>query len=112
MTNVIQVQKIACVNNAGFVMNFQIQYLDADGAQHLTDWNSGNYPINQTGTSPDLESIGVPANALAVTPYVNAILGKSNTGNPEVTYAANGQTATYTVTGTTLIFSVTLIGSE
>lgn len=105
----LKVQKIACVNNALFVMNFSVRWLDAHGEWHTSEWNSGNYPINQTRTSPDLASIGVPADALAVTPYVHAVLGVSNSGSPMVNYAANGNTAGYTVTGTTLIYSVSLI---
>lgn len=105
-----QVQKIACVNNGGFVMNFSIRWLDSNGQWQTSEWNSGNYPINQTRTSPDLASIGVPADALAITPYVHAILGNHNIGEPLVNYAANGQTAAYNVHGTTLNYSVDLIG--
>lgn len=105
----LQVQRIACVNNGGFVMNFSVRYLDSEGHWHTADWNSGNYPINQTRTSPDLGEIGVPDDAVAVTPYVHAILGKHETGEPLVTFAANGQTGTYGVKGTTLDFSVKLI---
>jgi hypothetical protein len=102
------VQKIACANAAGFVMNFSIRWLDASGNWFTTHWNSGNYPIDQTRTSPDLASIGVPPDALAVSPYVHAILGKSGEGTPYVAYAANGNVGTYTVSGTTLDYSVKL----
>lgn len=101
--------KIACVNNAGFVMNFSIQWLGTDGVWVTTEWNSGNYPINQTRVSPTLTSIGVPTDALAIKPYVHAILGKHNSGNPLVQVDPEGQTLTYDVKGTTLDFSVNLI---
>lgn len=104
-----QVEKIACTNNAGFVMNFSVQYLTSEGKWETTAWNSGNYPIDQTRTSPDLSSIGVPSDALAVTPYVHAILGTHNQGSPLVNYANNGQVGAYEVRGTTLDYSVTLI---
>jgi len=107
MTNV---EKISCTNNAGFVMNFSIQWLGADGVWTTAEWNSGNYPINQTRTSPDLASIGVPKDALAVSPYVHAILGNHESGKPYVNYANNGQVGSYEVKGTTLNYSVALIG--
>jgi hypothetical protein len=103
------VQYIACTNNAGFDMNFSVQYLDSSGNWNTTEWNSGTYPIDQTRTSPDLGSIGVPSSALAVTPYVHAILGDHGQGSPFVSYSANGQTGTYEVKGATLNFSVDLI---
>lgn len=105
-----QVQKIACVNNGLFVMNFSIRWLDPSGQWQTSEWNSGNYPINQTRTSPDLANIGVPADALAITPYVHAILGNNNSGQPLVGYVANGQTAIYNVHGVTLNYSVDLMG--
>ncbi len=103
-----EIDKIACSNAAGFVMNFSIQWLDTDGTWHTTEWNSGNYPINMTRKSPSLSSIGVPEDALGVTPYVHAILGKHEQGTPLVQAADNGQVATYNVTGTTLDFQVKL----
>lgn len=104
-----QVQYIACINEAAFVMNFSIQYLESDGNWKTSEWNSGNYPVGRTVKSPDLASLGVPADAIAITPYVHAILGVHNTGTPMVTYAANGQTASYKVSGTTLSYSVTQV---
>lgn len=103
-----KVEKIACSNAAGFVMNFSIRWLDSDGSWKTSHWNSGNYPIDQTKTSPTLSSIGVPSDALAVTPYVHAILGVHNQGEPLVQAEDNGQVATYNVTGTTLDYSVKL----
>jgi hypothetical protein len=44
-------------------------------------------------------------------PVVHAVFGKTNSG-PHVQFAKNGQTATYEVRGTTLNYSVKLIGSE
>lgn len=54
------VEQIACSNAAGFVMNFSIQWLTSDGSWQTSEWNSGNYPINQTRTSPPLSSIRFP----------------------------------------------------
>lgn len=100
------VQNISCTNNAAFVMNFSIRWLDSDGNWHVTGWNSGNYPVGSTHTSPDLASIGVPTYAVAVTPYVHAILGGHEDGNTTVNYSADGATAKYNVRGVTVSFSV------
>jgi hypothetical protein len=104
-----QVEKITCFNAAAFVMNFSVQWLDDQGKWATSSWNSGNYPVGQNRTTPSLDTIGVPADAIAVTPYVHAILGVHNQGTPFVQYAKNGQAASYTVNGTTLSFSVTLV---
>lgn len=103
----IQVEYIACENVGGFLMNFSIQWMDANGNTHTTSWNSGNYPLGQTRKSPSLTSIGVPEDALYATPYVHAIAGKHESGKPVVKVSSdNGQTATYRVHGTTFDFSV------
>jgi len=102
------------VNNmGGYVFNFSVQWLDASTGQwHTTDWNSGNYPIDQSRTSPELGSIGVPTDALAVTPYGHAIAGTSGQGHPFVTYDPSAGSASYNATGTTFIgFEIKLAGS-
>lgn len=91
-------------------MNFSISWLDSGGKQHFSHWCSSNYPIGKSHTSPDLDTIGVPSDAVAVTPYVHAILGNHTVGSPMVKAASKGQeVATYEVKGTTLDFSVTLV---
>ncbi|HEY0604469.1 MAG TPA: hypothetical protein VGD58_16220 [Herpetosiphonaceae bacterium] len=105
----LQIAKIACTNNAAFVMNFSIRWLDHAGNWHLSEWNSGDYAINQTRTSPDLISIDVPSDARAIAPYVHALLGEHRTGAPMVSYSANNQVAAYEVKGTTSDYSVDLI---
>ena len=97
---------IACVNNAAFVMNFSIQWLNDDtGLWETCGWNSGNYPIDQYRKSPDLASIGVPDDAV-VRPVVHAMAGLSHEGSPFVRCAGGADTVTYIVAGTTLNFSV------
>lgn len=96
----MDVQKIACVNNAGFVMSFEV----TDG--RLSTGSSGNYPIDQTRTI-DLEGVGFSPGD-AVWPRVSAVLGRTEDGS-QVTYQPNGQVATYEVKGTTLDFHVNLI---
>jgi hypothetical protein len=105
-----QVQKISVINRGAYVFNFSVQWLGSDGAWHTTSWNSGNYPVGQIVTTPPLDQIGVPADALAITPYGHAVAGRSGQGTPFVGFAANGQVATYEAVGTTIIgFEIKLI---
>ncbi|MBI6138927.1 hypothetical protein [Serratia plymuthica] len=105
-----QVQKITVNNKGGYVFNFSVQWLGSDGKWHATSWNSGDYPVAQSRTTPPLNEIGVPGDALAVTPYGHAVLGSSGQGNPFVSFAPNGQIATYDAVGTTIIgFAIVLI---
>ncbi|MBB6346382.1 hypothetical protein ACWGH8_13595 [Nonomuraea muscovyensis] len=96
------------MNNAGFVMHFDLEYLDPNTGKFTECGpDSGNFPINQTGVV-DLESSSVPVGASA-RPLVHADGGVNNPGDTLVQYAQNGQTATYEVQGTTLDYSVKLI---
>jgi hypothetical protein len=107
----IQAQYIDVVNAGAYVFNFSVQWLDSSGNWNTTEWNSGNYPVGQNRKSPSLDTIGVPSDALAVTPYGHAVAGTSGQGTPFVQFATNGQTATYNATGTTIIgFEIKLIG--
>jgi hypothetical protein len=105
-----QIQKITVNNKGGYVFNFSVQWLGSDGKWNTTDWNSGNYPVAQSRTTPPLETLGVAADALAVTVYGSAVLGTSGQGTPFVAFAQNGQIATYDAVGTTFIgFAINLI---
>lgn len=99
----MNVQKIACTNNAGFVMKFEVHTTTG-----LQTGDSGNYPIDQTRVI-DLGNLGI-AEGTEIFPVVHAILGKTNSGEPHVFYSTNGQVATYEVRGSTLNYSVNLIG--
>ncbi|MFI7598371.1 hypothetical protein [Actinoplanes sp. NPDC049681] len=96
------VQKIAVVNNGGFVVNFQITTREGQLSAPTDD-----YPINQWRlidlTSTPLEE------GVDVRPLVHATAGDDVLGNTFVSYCANGQTATYTASGTTLNYTVTLL---
>jgi hypothetical protein len=107
MASPLQVQKIACVNDAGFVMSFELEFLDPGTGHWVSTANSGDYPIDQTRTI-DGQSVNLPA-GVSMRPQVHAVLGVTHEGDP-VEYQANGQTATYEVKGTTLFYSVKLIG--
>ena len=101
-----QVERIGCLNNGIFVMNFSIQWLDPAGQWHTCDWNSGNFENGVYRVSPSLALLGIPADAIGVTPYVSAVAGIQNQGEPLVQSANNGRLAAYEVTGTTLNFKV------
>lgn len=104
----LHVQKICCVNSAGFVMNFWVDYLKEDGSTGSTD-NTENYPVGQERTY-DLSDKNIPEGSI-IWPHVQAILGTNNEGNRKLVFARNGQTATFRVTGTTLNFWVEMVGS-
>jgi hypothetical protein len=106
----LQVQKITVINKGGYVFNFSVQWLNSNGEWGTSEWNSGNYPVGQSVTTPPLETIGVPSDALAVTVYGHAVLGSSGQGTPFVGFATNSQIATYEAVGTTFIgFAIKLI---
>ena len=96
------VQKIAVVNNGGFVINFQLTTRDGQLSAATDD-----YPINQWRLV-DLTSTPL-AEGVDVRPLVHATAGDDVLGNNFVSYCANGQTATYTASGTTLNYTVTLL---
>jgi hypothetical protein len=96
------VQKVSVVNNGGFVMNFQLTTRDGQLSAPTDD-----YPVNQWRVV-DLASTPF-AEGVDVRPLVHATAGNTVPGNVFVSYCANGQTATYTASGTTLNYSVTLL---
>jgi hypothetical protein len=98
----IQAQKIACTNHAGFVMSFVAQ---TKGARSIS---TGNYPINQT----EVIDLGTSAfrPGLEFWPEVDAVLGRTIGSDDHIIFAMNGQTVTYEVKGTTLDYSVKLVG--
>lgn len=103
----LRVQKIACVNHAAFVMRFSVEHIRLDGGV-ATAGSTGNYPVGQTRII-DLAQHGLSEGTM-MRPKVKAVAGRTKRGNVYVQYARNGQTATYEVRGTTLIFSVKRIG--
>lgn len=96
------VQRIAVVNNAGFVASFRVAT-----STGLQSQGTDGYPINQWRTI-DLTTTPLPAGS-DVRPVVHAVAGNDATPSDYVSYCANGQTATYSVTGSTTNITVTLI---
>ena len=100
----LKCSKITVENKGAYVFNFSIRWLDADtGKWETSEWNSGNFPVLQSKTTPELSEIGVPANACAVTPYGHAVAGSSGDGDTNVQYQADTGTAVYHAVGTTFI---------
>ncbi|MFF9360143.1 hypothetical protein ACF1BB_00305 [Streptomyces griseoluteus] len=96
------VQKVAVVNNSGFVLSWAASTRTGEQSP-----STDAYPVNQTRTI-DLTTTSFPEGT-DLRPYVDAVAGTKNYGNRYVSYCDNGQTATYSVTGTTLDYSVTLL---
>jgi len=101
-----QVERIGCLNNGVFTMGFAVQWIDAGGVWHTSSWSSGHYESGLYRVSPPLASVGVPADAVGVAPYVTAVLGRSVRAAPLVQPAANGRLAAYVAEGTTLSYDV------
>ena len=87
-------------------MEFEVIWIDPSSGQEKKSASSGTYPMGDT-RSIDLTSYGI-ADGTLVCPRVHAVLGDTHDGVPQVAFSANGETATYTVVGSTLIFSVAL----
>jgi hypothetical protein len=112
----IPVRRIACVNNAAFVMSFGLEILDLDLGRPivLEGVVSPDYPIDEERTIDLINDAKLPVTGPSglptlVRPQVYAVLGTTNSGNPWIQVADNSETATYDVRGTTLNFSVNLI---
>jgi hypothetical protein len=97
----LEVQKIACLNDAAFVMSFQAAW--NSGISESTD----NYPVLQSQTI-DLAATSFPE-GIEVWPVVSAVLGKTQEANTPVTFKLNEKTAVYNVTGTTQDYSITFV---
>lgn len=99
----LHVQHIACVNNGAFLMKFEVERVAGGKAG-----DSGNYPAGKT-RSLDLSTLTFRGNPLAVgeqvRPVVHVVAGRTHSG-PAVSFAPNGHTATFSVHGTTLIYSI------
>jgi hypothetical protein len=98
----IEAQRIACVNNAAFVMSFNA--VSAGGSSN----SSGDYPIDQTRVI-DLGETPFRTGT-EFWPEVHAVLGKTQSASTHIIFQMNGQTATYDVKGTTLDYSINPVG--
>jgi hypothetical protein len=97
----LEVQKIAVINEAAFNLTFHVDFPTGSRSQ-----DSKTYPLGQTEII-DLAPYGVE-DGTEVHPVVSADGGGSKAGDP-VTYSANDQVATYEVKGATLTYTVDLV---
>lgn len=106
-----EIQKIACVNSAGFNMDFKIGYRDTAGTSHESTKGSDNYPSTNWGT---IDLSGFDSNiteGMMVWPKVYASGGKANDEDARFIYKNNGHVATYVVYGATQDYTITETGN-
>lgn len=106
----LHVQHVACVNNAAFVLRFVVQRLDGDRVISQTP-AGGAFAAGQT-RSVDLSALRFHGHALDVGDRVRIrarAIGGTRRDGPSVAFAPNSHTATFSVRGTTLSFSVNRI---
>lgn len=98
------VQRIVVSNNSAFVLSYALS-----NRLGVTTVSSDRYPVTQW-RSTDLTTTTFTAGE-DVRPVITALGGgSSQPADQFVSFCDNGQTATYTVTGTLNDISVTLIG--
>jgi hypothetical protein len=95
------VQNIAVINNGAYTASFVVS-----NRAGITSTPTDSFNIN-TFRLVDLTGTPIPAGD-DVRPIISAQAGNTEPADEFVSYCANGQTATYTATGTTLNVDVTL----
>ncbi len=101
-----QVQKIAVANNAALMVAFTVQFNDQDGKEGASP-TTDHYPFAQS-TTVDMAKLAGVKPGVKMKPRISPVAAKQKDG-PEVQFAENGQTATYTVTGTALDYKISLL---
>lgn len=96
------VQRIAVINNAAYTVSFLVT--DRAG---ITSAPTDTYPVNNFRLI-DLTGTPIPEGN-DVRPVITATAGDTVPAADFVSFCANGQTATYSATGTTLSPQVTLV---
>lgn len=108
------IQSISCTNDAAFVMNFWIEWVDpSNGNNGWTNTNSGDYSVGHARTL-DLDALNTQGENIPegvfVRPRVQATLGTNNAGNQYALYRRGANdVANYNVTGTTTNIDVSLV---
>jgi hypothetical protein len=90
----LAVQYIAVTNNGGYVMSFTIETFN-----DVHCGGSGDYPVGNS-RALDVGACGF-AEGHEVWPHMYIVAGGHAVPTEHVVFARNGQTATYTATGTT-----------
>lgn len=95
------VQNIAVINNGAYSMSFLVSNRVGISSAPSDSYQINNYRLIDLTASPIPEGDDVR-------PIVSATAGNTEPSADFVSFCANGQTATYSATGTTLNVSVTL----
>jgi hypothetical protein len=98
------VQRVVVSNNSGGILSYVLS-----NRLGVTNTATDQYPVNQWRTT-DLTTTAFTEGE-DVRPIVSVQAGDTVPANNFVSFCANGQTATYTVTGTINDISITLIGA-
>lgn len=102
----IQAQKIAVANNAALMVAFTVHFTGADGKQGLSS-KTDHFPFAQSA-AVDMAKIAGVEPGVKMKPRIEPVACSEKDG-PEVVFAENGMTATYTVSGTALSYEVKLL---
>jgi hypothetical protein len=98
------VQKIECKNKAWFVMSFNVT------SGPYTTASTGDYPSVGSHTSRTIDlAASTFSEGVTVWPVVSAVLGKTQAATDQLTFAMNGKTAIYEISGTTFDYSIKLV---
>ncbi|RWA51307.1 hypothetical protein AU476_23470 [Cupriavidus sp. UYMSc13B] len=100
-----QKMTITVENQTDYVFGFTVGWRrsgdewDEWDKRNTADPKIADHPTSQSRTTPPLHEIGVPADAVEVTPYGRRVNdGTQVQGKPPVPYAPNGKSATYKAT--------------
>jgi hypothetical protein len=102
-----------CLNDGGFVMDFEVYRGDVAGRLENAgdNWNSGRYPIGQQRRI-DLSTLRFNGEAPQVGDslqiFVRVVAGVDKRG-PAFLFAPNGHAAVHRAAGTTLFYGVDLL---
>jgi hypothetical protein len=103
------VNSISCINNAGFVMKFKLQWQKGDRGGH-SGW-SDEYS-NPDSKSLNFNNLKIEEGS-EVWIVVHAIWGKTKSANQHVKYSSSADAhATYKVTGGSLTYEISLEGGS
>jgi hypothetical protein len=101
-----QVQKIAVANNAALMVAFTVHFKDSDGKDGFSS-KTDHFPFAQSVTVDMAKLAGIKP-GIKMRPRISPVASTEKDG-PEVEFAENGLTATYTVTGTAFDYKVALL---
>lgn len=96
------VQRVAVINNGAYSMSFTVATRVGITSTPTDTYNINNFRVIDLTSTPITEGDDVR-------PIVSATAGDTTPSERFVSFCANGQTATFVATGTTMNISVTLL---